>query len=185
MYFEALNKTEYGMLYTMRRREYLRMRQGNGVKVFHCIPTISGPKAGTYDALLGKNLVQCANDESLGTQYDQAYRTCFQTWAEIIEAGPQQLDQLADGAGFNETQKFKIRLLAFPQPEPGHVIVLPASDQRFIIDGSIQPFLFKGFLPVAYEAEASYLSKSDPRHRLEMPALLPDPSYPVSFTRAL
>jgi hypothetical protein len=185
MFFEALNKTEYGLLYTMRRREFLRMRQGNGVRVFHCIPSTTGPKAEAYNSISGKNMAQCDNDDSLGTLFDQGFRTCFQTWAEISQAGPQQLEQLQDGAGFNEVQKFRIRLLAFPQPEQGHVIVLPASDQRFIVDGEIQPYLFKGFAPVAYDVQASYLSKSDPRHRLEMPTPLPDPDYPVSFTRAL
>lgn len=185
MFFEGLNKTEYGTLYTMRRREYLRMRSGNGVKVFHCIPATNGAKAATYDPYLGKNLIQCGDDDALGSNFSQAYRAVFQTWAELENISPYKLDQLPDGGGFQEVQKFNIRLLAFPQPEPGHVIVLPASDSRYIIDGSIKPFLFKGFLPVAWEAEASWLAKSDPRYKLDIPPLLDDPDYPVRFTRAL
>lgn len=185
MYFEALNKTEYGLLYTIRRREYLRMRQGNGVRVFHCIPTTTGARATSYDLALGKNTDQCGNAPALGSNFDQAFRTCFQTWAEIQSVGPQQLDQLGDGGGFNEVQKFELRLLAFPQPEAGHIIVLPDSDQRFIIDGNIQPYLFKGFMPVAYDVQCALLSKSDIRHKLDMPSPLPDPDYPVVFNRAL
>lgn len=185
MYFEGLNKTEYGLLYTMRRREYLRMRAGNGVKVLHCIPSASGPLSVAYDPQLGKSLDYCTDSESLGGKYDKYFRSCFQTWAEVSQAGDFNLEQLPDGAGFNETQKFILRLLAFPQPEPGHIIILPASDRRFILDGAIKPYLFKGFMPVAWDVEASYLSKSDIRHQFQIPTLLSDPDYPVRFTRAL
>lgn len=181
MYFEALNKTEYGLLYTMRRREYLRMRQGNGVRVFHCIPTTYGDKAPAYDPVTEKNMAAC----SINSKYEDPFKTCFQTWSEVANAGPQVLDQLPDGGGFNESQKFSLRLLAFPEPEVGHIIVFPDSDRRFILDGNIQPYLFKGFLPVAYDVEASFLSKSDPRYAFEMPTPLSDPDYPVAFNRAL
>lgn len=185
MFSEGLNKTEYGMLYTMRRREYLRMRKGNGVRAFHCVPTTTGKKAPTYDPIMGKNLVHCAEGDALSSNFDQAFRTCFQTWIEVTKIGSQNLEQQSDGSGFKEKQQFELRLLAFPQPEVGHIIILPKSDQRFIVDGSVQPYMFKGYLPVAWDVQVSLLSKSDPRHKLVVPDLLDDPDYPVEFRRTL
>lgn len=184
MFSEDFNKTEYGALYTMRRREYLRMRSGNGVRVIHAIPSSNGDKADNYDHEAEKQITACHDDESYGEEFQKGYKNVVQTWAEMLNAGPETNEQ-TEGGGYDQKQQFNFRLLAFPKPESGHIIIFPNSDKRFLVENGVQPFLFKGHLPVAYQVPCSLLDRADPRHKIEIPDLLSDPDYPVVYNRAL
>jgi hypothetical protein len=171
---EKLTKSQYGALYKMRRMEFLRMRH-NGVPVYHCVPSTDGDRSFAYSGYTGGIAgTTCLDAEAFGSWFANGFQTIIQTRAEISAVGPMDLKDDEKGAGIAEIQQFQLRLLGFPVPEVGHIIVLPYSDLRLIIEGGIQPYLFRGFLPVAYDARASQLRKDDPRYKLELPALRAD-----------
>lgn len=171
---EKLTKSQFGALYKMRRMEFLRMRH-NGVPVYHCIPSVDGEKSPAYNhysgALAG---VDCLAPEAFGTWFANGFQTIIQTRAEITSVGAMNVKDDEKGAFLAEEQQFQLRLLGFPVPEVGHIIVVPYSDVRLVIEGDIQPFMFRGFLPVAYDAKASQLSKDDARYKLPLPEVRSD-----------
>lgn len=171
---EKLTKSQFGALYKMRRMEFLRMRH-NGVPVYHCIPSVDGERSPAYSNYTGGIAgTDCLAPEAFGTWFANGFQTIIQTRAELSSVGPMDVKDDGKGAALVETQQFQLRLLGFPVPEVGHIIVLPYSDLRLVIEGNIQPYLFRGFLPVAYDARASQLRKDDPRYKLELPEVRAD-----------
>lgn len=185
MFSEDFNPTEFGALYTMRRSEYLRMRVGNGIRIFHAIPAFSGDRTASYDTQLEKDLQRCSGGDGYGTGWTPGYPNVIQTYAEMLAAGDEKTTQDPEGIGFTQDQVCRFRLLAFPRPDTGHLIILPQSDVRYVITDTVSPYLFKGHLPVAWEVNASPLKKDDIRYKLEVPDLVPDQEYPVVFNKAL
>jgi hypothetical protein len=158
--------------------EFLRMRH-NGVPVFHCIPSTSGePSAAlnpTTSQLAGSS---CLAPDSFGTWFANGFQAIVQTRAELAQIGPMDIKDDPEGMSNKEEQSFKLRLLGFPKPEQGHLIVLPYSDLRLIITGNVQPYEFRGFLPVAYDVEAEQLRKDDDRYAIPLPPPQRDHNYP-------
>lgn len=193
MFNEGLNKSEYGVLRYMRKQEYLRMRSRNGVRVLHCIPTIQGSFADGVDStLLTRIGTPCKNGDKEdpemyeGTNlFTKQFSTVSQTWAEIQSIGALTVEQVENSLNNFLSQKYKLRLLGFPTPEVGHMIVLPNTDKRLLVTDNINPFLFKGYLPIAYEVIAEELPRTDSRYKIPLPLLNQDPERPITVNRAL
>ena len=193
MFNEGLNKSEYGVLRYMRKQEYLRMRSRNGVRVLHCIPTIQGTLSDGVDPVLSGRLgTPCKDGDKEdpemyeGTNlFTKQFSTVSQTWAEIQSVGALTVEQVEDSLNNFLSQQYKLRLLGFPTPEVGHMIVLPNTDKRLLITNNINPFLFKGYLPIAYEVVAEELPRTDSRYKIPLPVLNQDPVRPITVNRAL
>jgi hypothetical protein len=174
MFSEQFTRSQYGLLYKMRRMEALRMRH-NGVPVMHCIPSRNGERSDAYNPYAGSvGGWECLAPDSFGTWFQNGFKTIVQTRAELLQVGPQNKQTLEGGGAQVEQQQFKIRLLGFPVPEVGHIIVLPFSDARYVITGNVVPFLLRGFLPVAYEVDAELLNRSDALYKIPLPIVLND-----------
>lgn len=193
MFNEGLNKTEYGVLRYMRKQEYLRMRSRNGVRILHCIPTIQGTFSDNVDQVLLTRLgVPCKDGEKDSPDmyegnnlFTKQFSTIVQSWAEIQSIGAVTVEQSEETLNNTFSQQFKLRLLGFPTPEIGHMIVLPNTDKRLIITNQINPFNFKGYLPVAYEVIAEELPRTDSRYKIPLPTLNLDPERPITINNAL
>lgn len=193
MYSEGLNKTEFGVLRYIRKNEYLRMRSRNGVRILHCIPSTAGDLAGDVDEVLMTRLgVPCKNGDKDSPEMYQGrnlffkeFTTVFQSWAEIQGISPVAVEMSSDSTQNKFSQQYKLRLLGFPYPEIGHMIVLPNTDKRLIITDQIQPFNFKGYLPVAFEVVAEELPRDDSRYKIPLPALRDDPERAITVNTAL
>lgn len=181
-FHEGFTKTEYQFLYTVRALEYRRMSY-NGLTAFHCIPSVEGKKSANINKVTNTQTTTCADDESFRQLYAEGFKTLVQTKVEILSISPSSVKDNEDGST-EEIQQYRLRLLGFPLPEVGHLIVLPRSDTRLVITGDILPLHFKQ-LPVAYEATATQLRKDDRRYQLPMPELLPDPKHPIYIDTAL
>lgn len=193
MFSEGLNKTEYGILRYMRKMEYLRMRSRNGVRILHCIPLVSGELSNNTDDVLKSRLgstckIGDKDDpqlyEGTGIFYKE-FSSVFQTWAEITSISAINVTPLEESVGNKLTQQYKLRLLGFPCPEIGHMLVLPQTDKRLSITDNITPYYFKGYLPVAYDVVAEEIPRTESRYKIPLPQLLNDPVKPVTFDRAL
>lgn len=177
VFSEQLTRGQYGLLHQLRQNEYLRMRH-NGVPVFHCIPSVEGEYASGYNQYTGSLAgIHCTSPGSFGSWFKNGYKTIVQTRAEISGIAPVSLKEDEQGKHKKTEQMFQLRLLGFPKPEVGHVIVLPYSDRRLVIAGNIQHYELRGFLPVAYDANAGFVDVDDPRYKLELPPLQSDGPY--------
>ncbi len=192
MFSEGLNKTEYGILRHMRSTEYLRMRSRNGVRVLHCIPKLEGSFSDSADqVLMARTGVACkidpespANEEGNGL-FSKEFSNIVQTWCEIVSVGDITATPDEGGAMDRINQVYKLRLLGFPTPEIGHMLVFPNSDKRLNITNNITPFLFKGYLPVAYEVMAEEIPRTESRYKIPMPLVSNDADQPIYIDTAI
>jgi hypothetical protein len=189
MFSEGLNKKEYGVLRYMRKQEYLRMRARNGIRILHCIPAISGELAVGTDPILKARVAPPCKDgdkedpamqQGIGL-YRKEFSAIVQTWAELTTIGELGVAPREDAPGNRTTQQYVFRMLGFPSPHIGDMIVLPTSDKRFSITNNIKPFLFKGYLPVAYDVMAEEIDINESRYKIPMPQLLDDPKFPTAL----
>lgn len=158
------------------KREYRRMsgRKSSGMTAFHLIPLEDGTAVSRYDSETGQLLGPSCPDEPLddgfGTKYVGGYHSPLQTKIRVLAAAPIE-SRSEDGTRQTRTADLKLRLLAHPRPQVGHVIVIPQSDRRYVIESGITPFYFPGTdIPVAWEVRVSLLDSKDPRHRITIPA---------------
>jgi hypothetical protein len=189
MFNEGLNKKEYGVLRYMRKQEYLRMRARNGVRILHCIPAVNGEYAEGTDSILKARVAPpCKEGDKEDPEmqqgvglYKKEFSAIVQTWAELVSIGELGAVPREDAPGNRIAQQYAFRMLGFPTPNIGDMIVLPHTDKRFSITNNIRPFLFKGYLPVAYDVVAEEIDRNESRYKIPMPQLLDDPQYPTNL----
>lgn len=165
-------------------KEYRNMahEKGDGVQAFHCIPLDSGEPVSVYDPDTGQILgPQCpetgSGEDGYGTPYQGGFYPPLQTWVKMIALDGKVRKTKREAMGSDEDADVVFRLLAYPRPERGHMIVLAKSDQRYLVGESINRHFFPGTtIPVAWECRCHLMDKVDPRARLEMPPLRPDPA---------
>lgn len=176
--YDKLKKGEFGHVQKMMYQEYLRMHSGNGLQAFHYLPLAEGEVNPAYDKETGQKLIaDCPDDESYGLKYKGGYGPPVQTWIELNRIGPEQNNERADGQGSDTTYSVTARMLAFPKPMTNHLIVHPTTDNRYVVDSVVQPYLFKGLISIAYDVNLKLLRRSDPRYRVSVPALQDDPTW--------
>jgi hypothetical protein len=174
---EQLTRNQYGLLYQLRHSEYLRMRY-NGVPVLHCIPPTEGDLSSAFDPYTGSLAgTYCVDPDAFGTWFANGFKTIVQTRCEIVGIAPINRIESENGASKKDSTQMQFRLLGFPKPGIGHMLVLPYTDRRFVISGNIQSYELRGFLPVAYDVVVDELPFNDPRMKLQLPPLQEDGPY--------
>lgn len=174
---DHLTRPQYGGVQTMMGLEFLRMRAGNGIKVFMLPPLVTGVPAAGVDPLTWQKLKTTCDDTAPGTDgfgrpLAGGYGTPLTTWVELM--GPATMDKADnDSMGVSiEELTTKARFLAFPRPQRGYLIVDPQSDNRYVVDATIQAYNFRGITPIAYDLDLQLLERGDPRYKVEVPAML-------------
>ena len=161
---------EYGMARGIMHREFAEMRVANGYPVWHCIPKTSGKPAKNYDPDTGELVgLECDGvadeDASYGLPFIGGFNPPVLTWIRAIAIDRGTIKDSESEMSPRETDTTTVRMLAFPRPSRGHMIVDPATDRRYLIGDEIKPFLLRGILPIAYEATMQFLNQGDPRYR--------------------
>lgn len=175
--FDKLSRAEYGAVYKMLKLEYTRMRSGNGLRVLHYMPLSEGEENPSYDEETGQQLIAtCPDDGNYGLPYKGGYGPPVQTWAELMQIGPEISIDKPDGKGADTTYNLRARMLAFPKPLTNHLIVHPATDNRYAVGEQVQPYLFKGLIPIAYDVQLRLLARNDPRYKVPVPPQENDPT---------
>lgn len=171
--WNVLPREEYGLVRMSMLEEFNQMRLGGGIPVFHCIPLTSGVLAAHIDpASLQPLSAPCENDTSYGQIYQGGFAPPIQTWAKIEDIETKFEDR-DDGLGFDAKHDVQLRLLAYPRPFVGHMIVEPRTDDRWVLGNPIKSFAHRGVVPTAYTAVAIKLDQNDPRYKLPMPEVTP------------
>jgi hypothetical protein len=166
---------EYGIARAMIHQEFIQMRVTNGYPVWHCIPKTHGKPANNVDPDTGKAAgKECSELDPLVQSYGLPFQGGFYppilTWMRVIEHSEGLQD---DPEEFSpaETDQTSVRLMAFPRPRMGHMIVDPTNDRRYLVSGEIKPYRLRGVLPIAYNATLEFLGQGDARYRFATPEI--------------
>lgn len=183
---DQMTRKEYLLACAILQREYNHMAgpAGNGLPVFHMIPKKGGEPARGYDPDTKQQLSPACPGEAesgYGLPWRGGFLPPLQTWALIMAMGDHKTIPKQDMRGEDWEAPIMLRLLAFPRPEPGHMLVFPGSDRRYVLDNEIKPFYLRGGIPLFWEAKALRLSRTDQRARVELPALIPDQAWRVQY----
>ena len=171
--FEQLSRKQYNLMRAMVHREIKDRRRGNGIKVWHCIPLTAGEPNPKYDTDTGQLISSCPDDVSFGLPFIGGYGEPVQTWMKILSDDPYKEEDKPDGAK-KETVTQTVRLLAWPMPRRGNLIVHPPTGDYYVVDSVVKPFRFRGIAPIAYHTRLLKLRRTDPRYRVRVPAFSPD-----------
>lgn len=169
-----LTPQEYGMVRAIIHREFTEMRVTQGYPVWHCIPKQTGDPALNVDPDTGVvSGIECANaaDPSYGLPILGGFHPPVLTWIRAITTSAGTLQDHETDMSPRETDVTAIRMMAFPRPSRGHMLVDPATDRRYLLGDEIKPFLLRGVMPIAYEAAMQFLSQGDPRYRYQLPEI--------------
>jgi hypothetical protein len=138
----------------------------------------------------GRRLMKCGTDALLLNIWRDGYRREYDPITNVYvgdksAATPRFGDPLAtklqllvrsqvqktndDGSGTREEVTIQGRLPGYPHPSYGSMIVLPHSDDRYVIGEEVKPFEWKGIVPVGYEVTLSRISRNDQRYQIQVP----------------
>jgi hypothetical protein len=170
--FDSLRRSEYGACHYITRQEYRQIRQ-SGIPVLHYIPKTRGEIAPNWDEELGKITGPCdtPGKESYGQKYVGGYRDPFYTHILYTDTGPVVKMDREDGLGILDGDKVQARMLSFPRPEKGHLIVHPETDNRYMVTDVVKPYKFRGIYPVAFMTQLELLRREDPAYSVPTPDL--------------
>ncbi len=167
--FESLTRREYGAVRAMIGREFRQIR-ADGWRVLHYIPLTRGTVQPGWDPQTDQETNPCPGpDDGYGQKYVGGYREPFRSWLHPNDVGPLVKQLRDDGLGMFDDNKVVTRMLAFPRPERGHLIVRPETDDRWAVTEIVKPYAFKGIYPIAYMAQLELLRREDPAYRLPLP----------------
>lgn len=171
--FDKLSRSEYGAVHRIMQLEHKRMhsgRLGNGVSVYHFLPLVEGVPNSGYDPETGQKLIMnCVDNDGYGLPFKGGYSPPIKTWVEFGPAGTEVNAMREDGQGAGMLCEVQARMLAFPKPMLNHLIVHPATDNRYVVKEQVRPFLFRGIVPVAYAVVLELLQRSDSRYNVPLP----------------
>lgn len=175
--FDKLSKTQFGGVRKMMHLEYLRMSSGNGIQVLHYIPLVSGELNSNVDPLTYQKYgYPCKeDDEDVGLTYKGGFAPPIYTWVEIKVFGEHKIEEASTGLNISDTLTHQGRMLAFPRPNAGDLLIHPSTDNRYVLTSSVQGNLFRGICPISYDVGLQLLHKNDPRYKVVVPPTLPTP----------
>lgn len=170
--YEAISRSQYATVRKILINEEKGMcphLKGSGVKIYHCIPKEFGAPADSVDQETGQKLSpDCPDSEDYGGDYEGGWHTPLKTWVHVLQMGDETEKDREEGDGVEREAPLALRMLPYPKPRRGHMIVFPDSDMRYVVDEVTKRFFFRGIVPVAWHVTVSLLRRSDPRYRLPM-----------------
>lgn len=174
---DTLPRSEYFVVREIMRREYHSMKfAGNGLRAFHLIPREKGAAASNTDAETRQRLgpdCPASGLDGYGHLYAGGFYPPVQTWVRLTDAWQEDHKPRQDATGEDIESDHQFRLLAFPRPDEHHVIALIGTDQRFVLSQPMQPFYFRGMVPICWHVSVKLLERDDPRCRIPLPEPLP------------
>lgn len=172
--FGDLTSREYAIARGIIRREFTQMRATNGYPVWHCIPRDFGEPAGNVDPDIGVRAgIECGvtdpEEAAYGLPFKGGFFPPILTWMQPFSLDRFTIRDAQDETTPEVTDDTGARLLAFPRPIRGHMIVDPSTDRRYLVKDEIKPFFFRGIIPVAYEVALEFLPQGNARYKFPMP----------------
>ena len=172
--FGRLTPHEHKIVVDLMWQELRFLRAGNGVPIYVYAPKLSGMPSAGFDPV--SKQMHSSGDDSYGQAYIGGFSTPALTWMHRYGSLVTRQGPAGDGFGNTVGQASQARLLAFPRPAPGYLIVQPDADARYKIGDPIVPMMFRGIIPIGYEVQLLPLPRTDEAYGLPVPAI-PDEMY--------
>lgn len=168
-----LTPREYGILRAMIHHEFTSMRVVNGFPVWHCIPKAHGKDALSMDpdtdSQSGKDCdVTDPEVNSYGLPFQGGFYPPVLTWMRVMRHNEGLQDDPEEFSP-SEINMTSARLMAFPRPARGHMIVNPSTDERWVVTDEIKPARLRGVAPVAFNVTLDHLNQRDERYKFPVP----------------
>lgn len=170
-----LTAREYGIVRAIIHQEFTQMRVTNGFPVWHCIPKDTGEESNLTDPDTGVTQgLECTETDPAVDSYGLTFKGGFHppvlTWMRVLAHNEGLQD---DNENFSpiEIKQTSARLMAFPRPARGHMLIDPTTDERWLVSDEIKPFRLRGVTPIAYEATLEALNQRDERYKFQPPSV--------------
>ena len=167
--FEGLTRREYGMCRRIIQLEYKKLILSDGVPCWflkHKSPANNVP--GT-DPDTGQVFGPVCDAKA---DYSKLFHPAMPMRVHL-KTPSFRAEEKAEDMGVNLTHTSSATTPGFPTPVFGDMIVHPAQDDRYAIM-DVQPFRFKGVVPVKHEVTLVLLARSDRRYKVPVPVWQPD-----------
>ena len=181
-YSSSIDRAEFGAVRQAMRAEYVRMRAKRGLRVLLYTPLLTGTPAPGFMEDSGQVINSTNIDpdkDSYGQRFIGGYNPPTETWLSISSVAPTSFSERPDGMSNEDTSISTARMLVFPLPKAGDLIIHPPTDNRYGIGDQLKVFRFKGIIPVACEAQLQLISRNDPRYRVPVPVLPPPEPFSI------
>lgn len=180
-FYEQLSPSDYARASLMIRAELKRMSRGAGIPMFHYVPLSRGVVNPFFDSvtwLQSGSECKCNPDKSYGMPFVGGFGPPLQTWVQLLNV-QRSREWKDDATGTKDSSRATARLLSFPHPALGHMLVHPATDDRYVVvAGEVKPFLYRGMVQIGFEVTLILLRRTDSRYQVRVPALDKDLALP-------
>ena len=176
--FETIAQPYHTDARRMASAEVQRLRMGAGLPAWIMPDVRVGTLAPGMSAASGLLKDDCANRQAGGQAVNMTSAGVWQTWVQLLTIQQTKV-QRPDGTSTAEAVDIPARLPCYPQPNTGTMIVLPGTDDRYVVGEKVTPLLYRGVVPIAYEVGLKLLARNDARYNLTMPTLDPRLTRPM------
>ena len=177
LFNSSLDRTSFGLVHQAMNAEYIRMRAGRGLRVLLYTPLLDGTPAPGFmedsGQVLNTTIPTDPSQDSYGQRFIGGYNPPTVTWLSFKSSEPTSFSQREDGMSNDDAQIATARMLVFPLPKAGDLIVHPQTDNRYGIGDKMKVYRFQGIIPLACEVQLQLLSRNDPIYRVPVPTLPP------------
>lgn len=169
--FSKSSRVDYGLAQNIIRVKYLQARH-DGTPVLYYPLIRNGKMSSSLDSLTGQRVVaSCPGDTSAtgdhGSYYEGGYYRPFVTFVRFLGARLEK-ENLLDVGKFDATVQ-DAQFLSFPPVRSGDMIVDVATDNRWVVNDSIDPELIRAAIPVGYTAKVSLLPHNHAAYGVPLP----------------
>lgn len=177
--YDKLTLAEYRACRKMMNLEYNNMTKGRqGLRMLLYSPLKTGKLAPDVDPQTGQRfgsgLPVPPELESYGERFIGGFTAPVVTYVKLSVMA--QLTVSDDPGKMTTTveRDFQARILAFPTPMRGDLLVHPPTDNRYAIGETTNGYYFRGIIPTAFDIKMNWLYRTDPRYRVPVPQLEPE-----------
>ncbi len=163
-----LTRREHKIAQDILRTEMRHMRSGNGVPAFLFAPLRSGIPSPGFDFQTNQMLAH--SKDTYGEAFVGGFGPPVSTWLHKISSGAVVFARNAEGGKTDVVAPSRARMLAFPRPQPGYMLVVVPADERYVVGDRIDNLMFKGVIPIGYEVDLNPIPRTDPRYEVPAPA---------------
>lgn len=168
--YGRLTRAQFMSLRVVLSNRLRELRHGSGTLMQLLSPRRKGvvdPKK--YDPQTHQQLtVPCKTGEiSLQASAPFGYQPPVQILVQKVSPGQRNASQGGE-APVQADEKFTFSLPVFPIPLEGDLLVEPATDRRYVIDGNITAYQFSGVAYTGFDVTATLLRRNDERYALTL-----------------
>ena len=177
--YDKLTRAEYQAVRKMMNVEYNNMVRGRqGIRMLLFTPLKTGVLAPGTDPQTGQRFSTGLPDapelDSFGELFVGGYASPVLTYVKFSAMAQMTMSDDPEKMSTTIEREITGRMLSFPIPNRGDLLVHPETDNRYVLGESVTGYYFRGSVPMAFDMKLSFLYRTDPRYRVPVPHLEPE-----------